>query len=208
MKRLGLIALAVALWPAIAVASPLVLTYEIRKDGDPIGREVVTINDDGSAKIVTVETHTRATVLFMDFRYDHSRREEWVDGALRHVVGDTDDDGTKTHLDAVAVDGGWRLSVNGVDTVRQEQSLPLTLWGQAILSRHVLFSVIDAKPYKVEVTPQGQQSLTVGGKAVAAGHFTMKGDAERELWYGADGLLLRTTFQRSGFPIEMVRTDG
>lgn len=205
MRRLRYMAAMAAFLPVAVQAETLSLAYEIRKDKDPIGRETVSIERDGMAESVTVETHTRASVLFLEFRYDHSRREEWRDGKLVSMVGDTDDDGSKTHLDARASDRGWVLAVNGSQSQRSGDALPLTLWGRAVLSRQELFSIIDAKPYHVTITPRGPETLTLAGKEMASEHFRMSGDVERELWYGSDGLLLRATFERAGFPIEIVR---
>lgn len=207
MRRLLWLGLMAALLPLAAHAETLLLTYEIRKEAEPIGRETVRIERDGGAENVVVETHTRARVLFMDFHYDHVRREEWRDGKLLRVVGDTDDDGTKTHLDARASDRGWVLAVNGNQSQRSGDSLPLTLWGKAILSRQELFSIIDAKPYRVSVAPLGAETLEIAGKAANVDHFRIAGDVERDLWYGPDGLLVRTTFQRAGYPIEMIRIE-
>lgn len=155
--------------------------------------------------VVDVTTRTRAKVLFLEFRYDHSRREEWQDGKLVRMVADTDDDGTKSHLESSRTESGWTIAVNGQSSQRAGDSLPLTLWGRAVLDRRDLFSIIDAKPYGVQVASLGTEAVTVDGKAVAAEHFRMTGDVERDLWYGPDGYLLRAAFQRAGYPIEIVR---
>jgi hypothetical protein len=49
--------------------------------------------------------------------------------------------------------------------------------------------------------------VSVEGKVQQADHFRITGDVERDLWYGADGYLLKAAFQRSGYPIEVVRTE-
>ncbi len=190
-----------------AWAESVALGYSIRKEGEPIGQERVTINRDGDAALVEVRTTTRAKVLFLEFRYDHNRREEWRGGRLVRMVADTDDDGTKSKLEAVRKDGGWTFTVNGQSAERPGDALPLTLWGRAILDRKELFSIIDAKPYGVQVAALGNETVNVDGTAQQAEHFRITGDVERDLWYGADGYLLRAAFQRSGYPIEVVRTE-
>lgn len=190
-----------------ARAEMTALDYDIRKEGEPIGREQVRINRQDGATVIDVQTRTRAKVLFLEFHYDHSRREEWRDGALLHMVADTDDDGTKSHLDASRSAAGWAFSVNGQQSQRAGDSLPLTLWGRAVLDRADLFSVIDAKPYRVQVAALGAEAVTIGGRTVNAEHFRISGDVERDLWYGTDGYLLRAAFQRSGYAIEMVRAE-
>lgn len=204
----ALVGLAVAA-PAAGFASESVsLGYDIRKEGESIGKEQVRIaREDDGATSVEVKTHTRAKVLFLEFTYDHSRHEEWRGGRLVHMVGDTDDDGSKYHLEATRSNAGWTLVVNGQSSERAGDLLPLTLWGRSILDKGELFSIIDAKPYKVQVASLGNEDVPVGDKTVAAEHFRMTGDVQRDLWYGADGYLLRVTFTRSGYPIEIVRED-
>lgn len=199
----GLVA---AVVPVALAADRVSLGFDIRKEGESIGKEQVRIAraDDGTA-VVDVQTKTRAKVLFLEFRYDHSRREEWRNGAMVHMVADTDDDGSKFHLEAERSAGGWNFSVNGQASERPGDLLPLTLWGRSILEKSELFSIIDAKPYKVRVEALGSEQVSVGGQMVTAEHFRMSGGVERDLWYGSDGFLLRATFQRSGYPIEIVR---
>lgn len=211
-RSLTMTVAALAATTAITITAPAraevtALDYDIRKEGEPIGREQVRINRQDGVVTVEVQTRTRAKVLFLEFHYDHSRREEWRDGALVRMVADTDDDGAKSHLDAARSAAGWTFAVNGQSSQRGGDPLPLTLWGRAVLDKTELFSVIDAKAYRVQVASLGAESLTVGGRTVSAEHFRITGDVERDLWYGADGYLLRAAFQRSGYAIEMVRGE-
>lgn len=190
-----------------ARAETVALDYDIRKEGEPIGREHVRINRQDGIATVEVQTRTRAKVLFLEFHYDHGRREEWRDGVLVRMVADTDDDGTKSHLDATRSDSGWDFTVNNQPSQRSGDLLPLTLWGRAVLDKTELFSVIDAKPYRVRVASLGAENITIDGRTVVADHFRITGDVERDLWYGANGYLVRAAFQRSGYAIEMVRLE-
>lgn len=207
MRIPAALAVLAALLSPPAQAGAEALTYEIRKEAEPIGRETVRIDRQGAVTRVEVETRTTARVLFMDFHYDHHRHEEWRDGKLVSMVADTNDDGTHTHAEVRAGGAGWTVVVNGQTGTRPGDSLPLTLWGQAILGRSQAFSIIDAKPYRVSVVSLGRETLSVGGKTITADHVRVSGDVERDLWYGPDGLLLRAAFQRAGYPIEIVRTD-
>lgn len=202
---LSFIVLMAAVPVGAAWAETLALSYDIRKEAETIGREQVRISRHDGGETVEVATHTRAKVLFLDFRFDHTRREDWRDGRLVRMVADTDDDGAKTHVDATATEGGWSFVVNDRPSRRPGDSLPLTIWGKATLTKADLFSVVDAAPYRVQVAALGSENLTIAGKTVPAEHYRMTGGVERDLWYGADGMLLRTTFQRSGYPIEIVR---
>lgn len=194
------------LLPPAARADGEALTYQIRKEAEPIGTEVVRIDRQGELTRVEVETHTKTRVLFMDFRYDHRRREEWRDGRLVDMIADTDDDGSRTHAEARWADSGWNVTINGQPGRRPADALPLTLWGAAVLGRDTLFSIIDAKPYAVKSADLGPETLNIGPTRVETRHWRITGEVERDLWYGPDGLLVRATFQRAGYPIELIRT--
>lgn len=188
-----------------ARAEQQVLNYEIRKDGQAIGTEKVRIIRDGESSVVEVENHTRTTVLFMDFAFDQVRREEWQGATLQRMAVDTNDDGSRSRLEAVRGASEWTITVNGVTERRPAASLPLVLWTAKVVEAPSLFGTIDAAPYRVQIARLGEETISVAGGAVAASHYRLSGDIDRDLWYGADGTLLKTTFKRKGFPIEFVR---
>lgn len=202
----GLVALSPLVASAAEPSGTTILRYEIRMEGDPIGSEIVTLSDQGAQRTVTVTTATEAQVLFFTFHYDHQRTEQWDGGRMTAMTAHTDDDGTVTDLVAQALDGvGWQVTVNGTTSERAEQSLPLTLWTSAVIHQDRLFSVIDAAPYAVQVAALGAEPLAIGSRTAEAQHYKMSGDVSRDLWFDSDGHLLRTTFTRKGYPIEIVR---
>lgn len=206
MRRMVLSVLVLAaMGGAAARAEPLRLSYEIRKDGEAIGREDVMVERQGGDMSVQVETHSRTTVLFMDFVFDHTRREEWRGGTLTRLVADTSDDGTKSRLEAELGEAGWKISHNGASSQRPATSMPATLWNAKVVEAPALFGTIDAAPYQVTVRRVGEETVEVMGAARPATHYRLEGDLERDLWFGADGTLLKTSFKRKGFPIEFVR---
>lgn len=205
MRRVVLFTVGLLLAAGAAGAEPRRLAYEIRKDGQPIGREDVVIQDLAGDMVVEVETHSRTTVLFMDFAFDHKRREDWRGGRLESLVADTNDDGTVSHLEVTRGPGNWRVVHNGAVAERGGDSFPATLWTAKVVEAGALFGTIDAAPYQVRITRVGEEAIDVLGVATAARHFRLEGDLERDLWYGADGTLLKTAFKRKGFPIEFVR---
>lgn len=184
---------------------PANLGYAILMDGDPIGRETYDFRQDGGHVSVSVTTKTDVKVLFLNFHYRHARQEEWQDGRLQSLRANTDDDGSKHHVEADAKDGSLSLAADGKPVGLPSDSLPLTLWNKALLGTSTLYGVIDAQPYHVTAKDLGAETLTLAGKAVATEHYRIDGDVQRDLWYGEDGLLVQTTFERKGYPIKIVR---
>ncbi len=194
-----------------ATAAVQELRYEIRMEDRPIGVETVSLRQQQGQTTVTVQTETNATVLFFTFHYDHQRTELWRDGVLQSVNAHTNDDGAVSDMVAQArppvANGpsGWTFNVNGTVSEGSEDSLPLTLWTSAVVRKDHLFSVIDAAPYAVQVAALGAEPLAIGSRTAEAQHYRLTGDVIRDLWFDADGHLLRTTFTRKGYPIEIVR---
>ncbi|HXP95066.1 MAG TPA: DUF6134 family protein [Telmatospirillum sp.] len=197
-------ALSILLIPLSALAGEP-LSYVILKEGEPIGHETVAITQDGDLTTVEVQTKTRVKVLFLDFHYDHRRIETWRGGRLQQMVADTDDDGAIHHIDLVRDGAGIRLTLDGVVKEMPADALPLSLWGKGILESPILFGVSDAAIYHVATQPMGVSTVVRRGAEVAAERYRIAGDVERDLWYGSDGRLLKTAFERRGYPIEIVR---
>jgi len=169
------------------------LEYAILKEGEPIGKEVVVINDTPNGQNVDVFTQTNVKLLFLEFNYEHQRREVWENGKLVEMEAKTNDDGS--HHEYRLIREGDALVVHGKEkqTRFDGNALPLSLWSKAALNRPLLLSVIDGEPFKIETTQ------------LADNHFRIDGDITRELWFADDGYLQKAAFKRKGFLIEFLR---
>lgn len=189
----------------VQAATPAGLSFAIFMDKDPIGHESYAFSQEGDRTLVAVETQTNVKMLFLTFRYHHQRQESWQGGRVTQLSAQTDDDGSPHHIDAVDDGRSVQLTADGKIQSLPEGSLPLSLWSKAVLTAPVLFGIIDAQPYHVTVQDLGPETLTVGGKAVGTEHYRISGDLQRELWYGADDLLVKASFDRRGYPITFIR---
>jgi len=206
-RAAGLVLLLASLWfagYAAHAAEPKLRTYTILMDGKPIGEEQVRIQPQGDSVKVDVTATTRVKVLFLNFRYDHERQELWRGGKLESMRARTDDDGKPHTIDMTRKGEGFALMVDGQAGELPGNALPLTLWTPEVLKRPMLLSVIDAQPYKVSAQSLGAERVEVGGRTVDAQHHRITGDIERDLWFAADGTLLKTQFKRSGYDIVYV----
>ncbi|MFD1623019.1 DUF6134 family protein [Azospirillum griseum] len=189
---------------AAPAAGPRTLTYTILMGDDPIGSEEVRVEPQGDRSKVTITASTRVKVLFINFRYDHKREELWKGSSLESLKATTDDDGTPHTLELTAKPGGFTLVADGKPTDLPATALPLSLWTAEVLMRSPLFSVIDGARYTTTVKALGSETIEAGGRKVEAQHHRIDGDVERDLWYAADGTLLKTRFKRSGYDITYV----
>ncbi len=207
LAAVPVLALGVVAGMPSAQAATQSLSYTIHKDGDPIGKEIYTINHDGDKTTVNLTADSQVQVLFLNFHYHHQRTETWTGSHLDRMVADTDDDGTKHHVEAQTVADGVKVVADGRDTTLPADALPLTMWTRAVVVEHsVLYSVEnDDSPYKVSIRDLGTETVKTGQGAVAAEHYAIAGDVERDLWFGSDGTLVEAAFHRRGFLITIVR---
>lgn len=187
-----------------AQAAPRTLTYQILMGDDPIGTEEVTIDPQGERTRVTVAATTRVKVLFINFRYDHKRDELWKGATLESMKATTDDDGTPHAIELARKGAGLSLTADGKTSDLPADALPLTLWTPEVLKRPLLLSVIDGARYTVTARAMGSETIEAGGRKTEARHHRIEGDVERDLWFAADGTLLKTRFKRSGYDITYV----
>ncbi|WP_339777424.1 DUF6134 family protein [uncultured Thalassospira sp.] len=185
------------------------LNYKVFKDGDPIGFEKVVLSDTADGQIAHITTETSVRVLFLQFHYHHDRTETWKNDHLVSVKAETDDDGTPYAW--LAEYEGDCYEVAGKGVPRREEcnaAWPLTLWREDITAKTSLYSVIDAAPYAVSVAKTVDTSLTLNDRNIPATHYVMSGDITRDLWYGKDGKLLKTSFKKKGYDIDFIRVDA
>lgn len=185
------------------------LNFRVLKDGEPIGYETVEITPTATGQTVTVKTLTDVRVLFLKFHYDHQRTEQWQDGKLISVETTTNDDGTHYTWRASYVGDCYALQGKGVGKRDAcDAAWPLTLWHEDVTGKTALFSVINAEPYAVKTEKVGEKTVMVENHKTPATHYVMSGDVERDLWYGTDGKLLKTSFKRKSYDIDFIRVDA
>jgi hypothetical protein len=185
------------------------LNFRVLKDGEPIGYETVEITPTATGQTVTVKTLTDVRVLFLNFHYDHQRTEQWQDGKLISVETTTNDDGTHYTWQASYDGDCYALAGKGVGKRDAcDAAWPLTLWHEDVTGKTTLFSVINAEPYAVHTQRVGEENVMVENRETPATHYEMSGDVERDLWYGTDGKLLKTSFKRKGYDIDFIRVDA
>lgn len=209
-KRGAALALTALLLQGAALADSKTVTYTILKDGDPIGKETYMLDRDGDHTSVALTVDSAVHILFLDFKYHHTRTESWNGAQLEKLSADTDDDGTKHHVEIAAKEGGagFTVTTDGKAVTVPDDAFPVAQWNRAMVGHPVLIPVeSDDKPYKAAFKDVGPDSLTIGGEKVATEHFSLSGDIDRELWYDTDGVLAKVTFRRRGFGIAIVRDN-
>ncbi len=206
----GLIAGILAQSAIVSMASAgETLNFRVLKDGETIGHETVEITPTDTGHTVRIETLTDVSVLFLKFHYDHQRTEIWQNDALASVETTTNDDGTHYSWQASYDGECYQLVGKGVGKRDAcDGAWPLSLWSEDVTTKTSLYSVIDAEPYGVEIRKVGTENVMIENRETPATHYIMSGDVQRDLWYGPDKKLLKTSFKRKGYDIDFIRVDA
>jgi len=173
------------------------LNFKVLRDGDEVGTHTLRFARDGDATRVEVETHVNVTLPFIGvsvYHFDHEGAETWRDGALVALSSRTDDDGKDHELRVTR--SGDRLEVRS-NTGEHHSSgalLPASLWNPDLVRHRVLLNTLDGREMPVAVVDEGEEAVDVRGTTVRARHYRLTGGLDRELWYDADGVLVKVSF--------------
>ena len=182
------------------------LDFTVLRDGDQIGRHVLSFKKDADALTVNIETKTEVKVLFVTaYAFEHQGREVWQNGKLVELASATNDDGTK-HTLAVK-NGAGALAINGDGQTSKAavEIIPASLWHEGILAGGVILNTLHGKQMKITVRDAGSESIPVAGQSVAAQHYVIEGDLQRELWFDETRVLVKVRFKgNDGSNIEYV----
>jgi len=181
--------------------------FLVLRHGNVIGAHSFTFSRRDGDFVVEVAIDIAVDLLGITlFRFTHRAEEVWRDGWLQSLVSATDDDGTLWRLQAARRDDALRGTVNDVGFDVSGFVIPASLWHRDTPRTQVLFGTIDGRTKVINSEALGSEAVTVGRRAVAARHFRLTGELERDVWYGDDCGIARVAFPaRDGSLITLER---
>ena len=202
-------ALALALVPWAAHGEVLAeYDYTVLRGGEPIGTHQVTVSPEGP--VTKVEEKTDVEVTFGPltlFRMEHLRQEVWRDGKLQSITAYTDKNGDVYDMVITREPDGFKRVINGQTDRLAPSVKPLTLWHEDLFKYTTFFSPIDDETFRVSVDFVGAEKLDLVGESVNAFVYRLSGDTNREIWYDADGLIMKVRLLDHDPSIEYVLTS-
>lgn len=174
------------------------LSFTVLRDGSEIGNHRIRVSEVSGRRTVDIETDIAVKLAFVTvYNFDHEGHEVWENGHLVSYVSETDDDGTEKRLNA-HMDGDM-LAVDGSSGRRRAALtvMPASLWNPATVSQTHLLNTLDGSDMAVTVADMGKETVKVRGRDVAAEHYSLTGELQRELWYDASGRLVKVRFEAS-----------
>ena len=182
-------------------------SYNIKRDGALIGSYHFDVRKGRDSYSFDAELAIDVSVFgFSVYELKHRRNEEWRNGKLVSLEGRSVYDGDERYNIKLERGTGqtYRLQVNGNTQHLKERVVSFSPrqpdnWKEAKLIS--LKGNADAvMKNKLEST-----QLTVNGKRHKAAHYRLEGDVIRDLWYDANGRLLKLSYKKDGATITFVR---
>lgn len=196
-----LAALLLAVSPSLCLASGIPssneLDFTVLRDGDEVGSHVIRFEEKDQELDVNIATDVAVKLPFVGvtvYRFTHRGHEVWSGGALQELDSTTDDDGTAHSLEVNREAEQLAVKSDVTDALVEGGIVPASLWNNALVTSQQLLNTLDGTQMKVTVTDLGEEEITREGARIAAHHYKIEGDLNREVWYDAEGVLAQVRF--------------
>lgn len=182
------------------------LSFEIRRDGRPVGEHSVSFARAGDA----IDVHARSEIavpflFFTGYRFSYQSRSRWRDGRMEQLDAVTDDNGAVSRVlarregDRVAVDGPAGRVEAAPDTFVTEH------WNSQVLRAPTVLNTITGSINRVDIVSHGPETIEATSGTQKALRFSYTGDLQVTVWYDEAGRWVGLRFlARDGSRIDYV----
>lgn len=178
-------------------AEPETRAFSIQIDGKPAGTYQMSIvqQDDGST-VVTGQADVKLSVgLFMGYTYTYRGRELWRDGRLQRLESNTNDNGKRFSVFAIAEGNSLRVGVNGQQRMSRPDVWTTSYWrlpeGERVVRDLALLDADTAKDIAGKLEYVETKPITVAGHTVPCARYRVSGGVQVDLWYDGKDRLVR-----------------
>jgi hypothetical protein len=164
------------------------LAFRVVRNGSAIGTHVLTFARSGNGIDIRIAVDLAIGLgPFTLFRYTLRGLEQWRDGAIVHVDGAVNDDGTPETMRADRdARGLWVEGSQAPRYLAPADALPATHWNMSELQAPWI-NMQGGRLLHPAVTRVGAESMTLpNGRTETATHYALSGDAKLDLWYDAE----------------------
>jgi hypothetical protein len=179
--------------------------FTIQVDRKDAGQYLMTITRrDGGIESMAGQANLKVRILFKTVTYAYNGTEHWKGGRLQRLDSNTNDDGKKYTVQAVAEGNVVRVTVNGQVHNAKPDVWPTTHWKLPPSGYHnkavPLLNADNGKEMNGHLQYVGVQQLTIGGRAQNCFHFRVTGGTPSpvDLWYDGAHRLVREEFTEDG----------
>ena len=189
-------AAASAALPACPVVDGATASYDIVRGGSVIGRHTIQFAKRGADLIVSITVEANLSALGVRvYHYEHTGRETWRDGHMVAMDTLTKDNGDikQVHASYDPARNSWS-GITGPGPVTGPL-MASSFWNSETVRQTRFLDDETGAVNPVQVTPAGQEPLTVKGQPVTASKFAMVGTMSGAVWYDGSGCWVRALFK-------------
>lgn len=206
------LALLSAFCPAASAADVETRDFSVVVGNKLAGEVHVTIHkDDNGSTYVRCDTDVKVKIGLREHKFIYRGYEEWKAHRLVKFDSNTDDDGKRFFVKAIAQKDGVLVTVNNA-----EKMVPAHVWLTSYWSlpdpklRDQELPLLDAdNGRELSGTLQfvATEKVKVGGQTIPLNHYKLTGKVSVDLWYDGGDRLVRQEWLESGHKtvVELVR---
>ena len=169
--------------------------YDVIREGEKIGTHSVMFRHEGRNLAIATQTDIAINVLGITlYRFHYKAEEDWVDGRLTRLTSRTDNDGETLTVNLARSGGRIRGACNGIVLDLPADLLPISVWHPDFVRQSVILDQYKCVTRNVRATDDGIEPIFAGTQNVAARHYAVTGDIQRDVSYGPDGQTVQVLF--------------
>jgi Domain of unknown function (DUF6134) len=185
------------------------LNYDVIRGGEKVGAHSVVFSHKGRHLAIKTRTDIAVELLGITlYRFHYEAEEDWVDGRLMHLTSRTNNDGETLTANLARAGSRIRGTCNGIVLDVPADLLPISVWHPDFVHQSVVLDQYKCVQRSVKATDDGIERILVGAKNVAAHHYAVTGELQRDVWYTPDGQTLQVLLPaKDGSKITFVMQD-
>jgi hypothetical protein len=191
--------MALGLMPAALAArsAPANLHFVARRDGSRIGHHQVRFIHRDVRLEVVVDIQLDVTFAFIPlYRYRHRNRELWQGDRLIELESQTDDDGTKHWVRAIANDERLVVESTAGALDLPADTATTSYWNETKIRAGRWLDTQSGRLVRSQVETRPPEMVATDGRSVMAKRYELTGDIDCNIWY-RDGRWVKLRFQAS-----------
>lgn len=171
--------------------------------GKPAGEVHMTIHrQDNGSVVMRCDTDIKVTIGLASYKYVYRGLEVWKDNRLQRLDSNTDDNGKRYIVSAVAEADGLRVKVNNVERMAKPEVWLTSYWclpdAKLRTGTIVMLDADNGRDLDGKLQYVATEKRRLAGQEVTLNHYRLSGKVQVELWYDGSERLVRQEWMEMG----------
>lgn len=171
------------------------ISFEVRRNGDPVGRHETRFVMDNGLLRVTSEMALKVKVLFVTaYTFTYDTVSSWCGNTLTSLTARVNDNGKTKDIRAAQMPAGLRIDGPAGQFAVDGPLFPTEHWNPAVLKDNRVLNTLTGKVATVQITDKGDDLVETKTGMIPARHYTYSGDFSADVWYDKAGRWVKLQF--------------